>query len=282
MHCKEGTVKAYCTDLPPRCGFRSELFSSPQPSACSDPLFLVNLTDIYNSALLTSDYPHLPTLGMFPSLLIITSIITTCFQHREESLILTISWLCFRAAHLNQAPTSKDTVANMSLSILIRNRKLGHSGIHVYFILLGTNQILTCPIADNVVPRYQPYIIDQSIVQERQRMTMDLESATLALHAEALRRRHATPSLAVTRIIKKRKLAPFPLDSEMGPSTTVSSPAPILPESQELDAIDKLRRGDGVSSFELLGLIEQCGICKLYFTGGVLRRHIFVCSASEV
>ena len=111
---------------------------------------------------------------------------------------------------------------------------------------------------------------------------MDLESATLALHADALRRQHATTSLAATRTIPKRTPAPFPLDSEPGPSTTVLSPAQIRPEPQELDVISKLRRGEGVSSWELLGLIEQCGICKLYFTGGVLCRHIFVCPSSEV
>jgi hypothetical protein len=81
----------------------------------------------------------------------------------------------------------------------------------------------------------------------------------------------------------KRGSLPHSLhDSEAGPSTTALSPAAIHPEPQELDAIDKLRRGEGLFSWELLGLIEQCGICKLYFTGGVLRRHIFVCPSSEV
>lgn len=111
---------------------------------------------------------------------------------------------------------------------------------------------------------------------------MDLESATLALHAYALRRQHATTSSAATRIIKKRKPAPFLLDPEAGPSTTAISSAPIEPESRELDVIAKLQRGEGVFPYELLGLIEQCGICKLSFTGAVLRRHIFVCPSSEV
>lgn len=105
---------------------------------------------------------------------------------------------------------------------------------------------------------------------------MDLESATLALHADALRRQHATKSVAATRVIKKREPATFPFDSEAGeagPSTTA-----LLPEPQELDAIDKLRRGEGLFFWEFLGLMEQCGVCKRYFTGGVLRRHIFVCS----
>jgi hypothetical protein len=109
---------------------------------------------------------------------------------------------------------------------------------------------------------------------------MDLESATLAMHANALRSRYVITSLAATRIIPKRKPAPPLPDS--GPSSTVLSPAPICPEPQELDVIGKLRRGEGVPSWALLGLTEQCGICKLYFTGGVLRRHIFVCPSSEV
>jgi len=56
-------VKAYCTDFPPKCGFRGKFLSSLQ-STFSDHLFLVNLTNIYRSALLTSEYPHLPTIGM--------------------------------------------------------------------------------------------------------------------------------------------------------------------------------------------------------------------------
>lgn len=124
--------------------------------------------------------------------------------------------------------------------------------------------------------------MDRSIVRARQRSTMDLEGATLALHADALRRQHAATSSAATRVIKKRKLGPFFLDSETGPSTAVLSSAPIQPESQELDVIAKLQTGEGVSSYELLNLIEQCGVCKLFFTGGVLRRHIFVCPSSEI
>lgn len=110
---------------------------------------------------------------------------------------------------------------------------------------------------------------------------MDLESATLALHVDALRPRHATASLATTRIrvIPKRKPAPFFPESETGPSTM---PAPVVPEPQELETIGKLQRGEGVPAWKLLGLTEQCGICKLYFTGGVLRRHIFICPSSEV
>jgi hypothetical protein len=111
---------------------------------------------------------------------------------------------------------------------------------------------------------------------------MDLESATLALHADVLGRQRATTSSAATRIIKKRRPAPSLHDSQAGPSTTALSPAAILPEPQELDAISKLQRGEGLPLCQLQGLIERCGICKLFFTGGVLRRHIFVCPSSEV
>jgi hypothetical protein len=148
---------------------------------------------------------------------------------------------------------------------------------------------MTKLITDNIPHRYQPYITNQNTVRARQRATMDSESATLLLHANALRHQHTTTSLAATRIVKKRKPAPFPLDratsvikpTEAGPPTT-APPAPIRPEPQELDAIAKLQMGEGLSSYELMGLIEQCGICKLSFTGGVLRRHIFVCPSSEV
>ena len=111
---------------------------------------------------------------------------------------------------------------------------------------------------------------------------MDLKGATLAMHANVVQRQCTARSSAATRIIKKRNSPSFFLDSEMGPSATVLSSGLIQPESQELEAIAKLRKGEGVSPFELLGLIEQCGICKLFFTGSVLCRHIFVCPSSEV
>ena len=271
----------YCTDFPPKCGFRGKFLSSPK-SILSDHLFLVNLTNIYGSALLTSEYPHLPTLGM-PGIAIASLPNLNIFQHQEESPTLTTSCLPFRAPrHLNQVLTLRAFVGNMSLSILVRNRKQGHSCNLVYFFLCSGNQTLTRPIAADIHLRYQPYSIDQSAVRAHQRSTMDLEAATLALHAVAVRRQHATTSSAATHIIKKRKPASFFIDSEMGPSATALSSGPIQPESQELEAIAKLRRGEGVSPFEFLGLIEQCGICKLFFTGGVLRCHIFVCPSSKV
>lgn len=102
------------------------------------------------------------------------------------------------------------------------------------------------------------------------------------MYADAVRRQHATSSSAATRIIKKKKPASFSLDPEIGPSATVLSSGPIRPEAQELKAIAKLQRGEGVSQYEYLGLIERCGICNRFFTGGVLRRHIFACPSSEV
>lgn len=113
---------------------------------------------------------------------------------------------------------------------------------------------------------------------------MDLESATLALHADAVQHQLATDtSLAVTHVISKKKPASFPLRPEMGPSAVLSpATADPEPEPQELKIIGRLQKGEGISTWEFLGLIEQCGICKLYFTGGVLRRHIFVCPSSEV
>lgn len=119
----------------------------------------------------------------------------------------------------------------------------------------------------------------------------------MTLHVNALQRQYAAKSgsSATTRIVKKRKpvaqlafpLDPGPVttgDGPDGPSTAAPAPAsaPILPEPQELAAIAKLQAGDGLSSYDLMGLVEQCGICKLFFTGGVLRRHIFVCPCSEV
>ncbi len=117
VRCKDGTVKAYCTDFPPKCGFHGKFLSSPK-SIFSDHLFLVNLTNIYGSGPLTYEYPHLPTLGM-PGTVIASFPNVNIFQNREENPTLTTSCFHFRAPrHLDQVLTLRAIVGNMSLRMV--------------------------------------------------------------------------------------------------------------------------------------------------------------------
>lgn len=116
---------------------------------------------------------------------------------------------------------------------------------------------------------------------------MDLESATHAMIVDVVRdqqrRLHWHP--ATTRIKRKPirtapayNLAPF---AARTPTLAPAAAArPARPSSRELNIIAKICRGEGVSSYDMQGLLEQCGICNRYFAGTVLRRHIFECSYS--
>jgi len=89
---------------------------------------------------------------------------------------------------------------------------------------------------------------------------------------------------ATTRIKRKSiRTAPYNL-APFAVRTPILAPAsaarPARPSSRELDAIAKIRKGEGVSPYDIQGLLEQCGICNMYFTGTVLCRHIFECSHS--
>jgi hypothetical protein len=153
------------------------------------------------------------------------------------------------------------------------------------------------PLPGNtIVDQAELYTIDHQVAHARQRDYMDLESATLLMIAEVVRCQQRRPtSSATTRI--KRKPVPYPSSglrtayAPIAPSavhTPILAPAgpstirPAQPNSRELDAIDRIRRGEGISSYECQGLLEQCGICKMYFTGTVLLSHIFECSHSAL
>jgi len=149
----------------------------------------------------------------------------------------------------------------------------------------------------SVIDHSVPYKPDREAIRARQRTIMDLESATLMMTAEAVQRQQRQTSSAATRI--KRNAAQFPC---LGPLTAATPPldapsavetaasAPVAgpsssrrakPNSRERNAIAKICSGEGVSWYETQGLLEQCGICKLYFTGSILCSHIFECSCSQ-
>ena len=129
-----------------------------------------------------------------------------------------------------------------------------------------------------------PYTIDHEAVQARQRAIMDLESATLAIVAKAIHHQQHPTSLAATRIKWNplQLLRPGPLTISAPPALqTVAGPSftrQHRPNSRERNTFRKICSGEGVSSFGIQGLLEQCGVCKLYFTGSILCSHIFECS----
>jgi hypothetical protein len=152
-----------------------------------------------------------------------------------------------------------------------------------------------------VLNRLEPYAIDREAAQARQRTVMDLESATFAMIAEAIRHRQCPTSSAATCIKRSPAQPPRPCPLTLSTSSLliVDSPpavqnaaiAPVAgpssarqprPNSLEQKVITKICKGEGISSYEIQGLLEQCGICKLHFTGSVLCSHIFECSYSRL
>ena len=140
----------------------------------------------------------------------------------------------------------------------------------------------------NIVGREEPHSVDRQAAHIRQRDYMDLESATLAMIIDVVRLQQCLQSPATTRIKRNPiRTAPASIPAPLAAHTSILAPAagsstirPPQPNSRELDIITKISRGEGVSSYECLGLLEECGICKMYFTGTVLCRHIFKCSCS--
>ena len=157
VHCNDGTVKAYCTDFPPKCGFRGKFLSFPQ-STFSDHLFLVNLTRIYGSALLTSEYPHLPTLGMsgtaiasLPNVNILVFLQASGRKPDLDNFVLAFQSAApfgpgpyfegYCGEHVSQHPGKEQKAG-----------PFGHSGIFLPFFLCGSNQTLTRPIRQGPSP----------------------------------------------------------------------------------------------------------------------------------
>ena len=115
---------------------------------------------------------------------------------------------------------------------------------------------------------------------------MDLESATLAMIADVVCHQQRRQHPATTRIKRKsiRTASAYNPATPFAARTPILAPAaasrPAIPSSRELDTISKISRGEGVSSYDIQGLLDQCGICNMYFTCTVLCRHIFECSQS--
>ena len=129
-------------------------------------------------------------------------------------------------------------------------------------------------IPGEIVDRVEPYTVDRH-VPVRQSDNMDLESATLAMIVEVVRHQQRRQDLATTRIKRKsihttpaHNLASLAVRTASAVRTLTVPPA--RPDSRELNTLAKISKGEGVSSYDTQGLLEQCGICNMYFTGTVL------------
>jgi hypothetical protein len=116
---------------------------------------------------------------------------------------------------------------------------------------------------------------------------MDMEASANSFYADAVQKGTLIKSSGATRIKKRLPVVsdlPTNSSSFAAPSTpgmpadAPSSAARILPDSRQTAILSKIRRGAGISSYELQGLLEQCGVCKKHFASSVLFHHIFLCS----
>jgi hypothetical protein len=174
-------------------------------------------------------------------------------------------------AILKTAPTLKDILGNTSPSIQGSYRKLVHSNICVRAILTYNNRL-----TDDILVIASGQVAHRDEIHARAaRAVMDMEASADAFYADTFQRGMRTNCPAATRV--KKRLSPAAEPSVSTPSAVAPTPR-LLPNPRETAVISKIRRGVGISSFELQGLLEQCGICQKYFAGSVLCDHIFLCS----
>ncbi len=138
-------------------------------------------------------------------------------------------------------------------------------------------------LTDDILVIASSQVPDRDEIHARvARAVKDMEASANAFYADIIQRKMRTKSPAATRIKKRSSAAAEPSVSTPAVMSAVAlSLTPrLLPNSHETAVISKIRRGTGISSYEFQGLLEQCGICKKYFTGSVLCYHIFLCSRS--
>ena len=173
------------------------------------------------------------------------------------------------AAHLRTAPTLKGILVNMSPNIQGSSKGLVHSNTYVCVFPLPPTTIWII----NSGPAF-----DHNEIRARvARAVMDMEASANAFYAGAVWQGTLIKSSSATRIKKW-----LPVVSNL-PTTSSSFLAPssatrFLPDSRQTAILSKIRRGAGISSYELQGLLEQCGVCKKHFASSVLFHHIFLCS----
>jgi hypothetical protein len=124
------------------------------------------------------------------------------------------------------------------------------------------------------------YPLDYGAVRARKRAALDAASAELAASISA-RPRPPPSSTSHSRVIRRRNtLTNNAIAGPSGQSVTDVDPirADVVASYQEARLLTTLAGGDGISSYDMQGFIEKCGICHMYYLGSILPVHILSCS----
>ncbi|KAF8804229.1 hypothetical protein BYT27DRAFT_7259410 [Phlegmacium glaucopus] len=217
----DGRVYALCHSTPSKCGFR------------------MNLSELYHSALLKSEFNHLPTLTVNPA-------------GPDMEVLLT----AFRTgSHMGRAPYFE-----------------GYCGEHETKYV-GTVQLAGASAVDRTLDsglsyRHRVLPLSHEVACHRRRR-LDDESQCFATSIPV----PLPTSYAYTRRRGR-------VNAIAGPSVICPTcESQGLPSEAEEDILARLSASDGVSSFEMQGLIDKCDLCHKYFLSSHLRVHIRTCDA---
>lgn len=260
----------------------------------------VDLSSVYLSAFLTSEYRHLPTTG---SVITLVPDSETDVNHHIASGRLPEMDNLLDTFNISGAPKDCPYFEGYFGEHVSQHpgveQRAGSFQHLCTCIPLQPSESLTYDILATLGRDFDRNEIRAYVA----RAAMDMEASAHSFYADAVRQEKRTKSSAVTRI-KKRfpavSILPTPTSSSIAAplivgsapvarplitSTSAGMPADVSfstarfsPNSRETAILSKIRRGTGISSYEFQDLLEQCGVCKKYFTGSVLCRHIFHCS----
>jgi hypothetical protein len=121
--------------------------------------------------------------------------------------------------------------------------------------------------------------LDYGAVRARKRAELDVTSAELSAAISA-RPRPPPSSTADTRVIRRRTTL---TTNAIAGATDVDQifGADAAASSKEARLLTTLIGGDGISSYDMQGLIEECGVCHMFYLGSILPIHIFSCSCDQ-
>ena len=120
--------------------------------------------------------------------------------------------------------------------------------------------------------------VDYDALRARKRAMLDRESAKVLASISA-RPKPPPVSSAHTRIICR----PTTANAIAGPSAIVppvghAAVIGAMANYREVQLLTTLANGNGISSYDIQGFIEKCGICQKFFLGSILPVHIPSCS----
>lgn len=226
-------------------------------SNCAHPhYFIVNLTEIYSTALLESEYQHLPTLGMSWQLLfvhVIQSFLLCSFRripinggysgtfsdepaHGRWSIL---PWLLWGAS----VPVSKGFPVGWVLPMMWLQVCLLRFILHVNYDIISFLDVAMAIASSSHIPNHEAAIIHRCTA---------LNNASAALAANI----------------------PAPL-----PTSWAITQCAAHPNSFKAGILYRLQRGRGLTESEHQSLFERCGFCGQYFLTSLLCHHIIICGA---